>query len=238
MKKSMIQKFLDFKNRHNLSNAIITKMITEYANSDLEKARTYFAEKYRISVSVFYKCRDFAVIFGLVDNATCKKLRNKTATNYSMNNSKSTARASLMHFEELLKERKEVFNGFSENEIKDIGQKYIEGVSVQKIAICYDVGEYAIKYLLGKGVVELILDGDTVKRISAMLGVSVNEILQKREKNKKALVECLMAEINFLNQQIKCYDAYMRIAKDKQSKEDLQKKLSETKVMYQKALQL
>lgn len=238
MKKTLQQKFIDFKNRHNLSNEKITKMITEYANSSLEFARTYFSEQYGISIHVFYKARDYAVIFGLIDNETCRKLRIKTAENYKSNNVQNTSRASLNHFYKLTEERQKYFSGFSENEILDMGNKYVEGVGVKKIAIAYDTGEYTVRYLLSKGVVELIFDGDTVKAITQMLGPKIYGILQKRETNKRALLDCLLLEIKFLTQQTKCYDAYIRLSKESFSKEDVEKRLSDVTEMYNKALQL
>lgn len=238
MKKSIEQKFIDFKKRHKLSNAIITKMITEYANSDLEFARTYFSEQYGISIHVFYKARDYAVIFGLIGNETCKNLRIKTAENYKNNNEKSTPRASLNHFYKLTEERQKYFDSFSENEIRDMGSKYVAGVSVNKIAIAYDTGEYTVKYLLSKGVVELIFDGTTVKKMVNMLGPKINGILKKRETNKRELLNCLLLEIKFLTQQIKCYKAYIKFSGNPLSKEDVEKRLSDVMEMYNKALQL
>lgn len=238
MKKSIEKKFLDFKKRHNLSNQIIIKMITEYATTNLEFARTYFSNEYGISISTFYKARDYAVIFGLVDNEICRKLREKTAANYKRNNSKNTARASLIHFYDLTKERQKLINRFSEVEICDIGLKYCSGVSVEKIAICYDVGEYVIRSLLSKGIVELIFDRETVNGIYARVGPRLNSILQKRENNKRILLECMKLEIQYLTQRLKCNNAYLKFSKDNLSEEDVKNKLSAVTEMYEKALQL
>lgn len=238
MEKSIEKKFLDFKKRHNLSNQIIIKMITEYATSNLEFARTYFSDKYGISIHTFYKARDYAVIFGLVDNEICRRLREKTAANYKQNNTKNTARASLLHFYDLTKEREKIIDGFSENEIRDIGLKYFCGISVEKIAICYDVGEYVIRSLLSKGIIELIFDREIVDGIYARVGPRLNGILQKRENNKQALLECMKLEIQYLTQRLKCNEAYLKFSKDDLSEEDVKRKLSDVTEMYEKALQL
>jgi len=236
MKKSIEKKFLDFKNRNSLSNEIITKMITEYANSSLEFARSYFANEYGISHHVFYKARDYAVILGFVDNEICKKLCIKTATNCKNNNTQSSNRASLSHFNELMNERQRFLSRFSEKDIQDIGYKYISGVSVKKIAIAYDIGEYTIRCLLRKGVVELIYDGDIVKILVSMLGSKMDAILEKREKNKQILLECLALEIKCLKQRLKCNAAYNRISHKTMSNDDVSKQLSSVMEMYNKAL--
>lgn len=238
MNKSIIKKFSDFKTRHNLSNEIIANMISEYANSDLCFARTYFKEKYGISTNVFYKARDFAVIFWLIDNRTCQKVRNKAAANYRSNNVQHTAKNCLAHFDELLQKRKEVISSFSDNEIRDIGYKYISGVTVSKIAIAYDVGEYVINHLIAKGIVELIFDKITVIEIQKQVGPALNDILKKREKNKQILLECFSLQIEALKRKLNCYNAYVRFSTDVPSKDILEKELSDTIKMYNKALQL
>lgn len=238
MKKSILDKFADFKNRHDFSNSQIVQMVTEYANSDLEFARTFFKEKYNISEHVFYKARDYAVIFCLVGSSTCNKLRIKSAQNYSRNNDSNSARGSLAHFDELIKERQNFLNSFSANDIRHIANKYVESVSVQDIAIAYDTGEFAIKRLLKKGIEKLILDAEVVKQLYAKLGASLDELLKKREANKKALLDCIEAEMKFLKMQIDIYDLYFMDSQDKPSLQDLNSKLSNAQKKYKEALQL
>ena len=93
--KSIYKQFLDFKKRHNLSNELISKIANEYANSDLELARTHFSEKYGISQHTFYKARDFAIVFCLVDKKTFYQIRQKSTTNYKNNNEKNSAARAL-----------------------------------------------------------------------------------------------------------------------------------------------
>ena len=75
--KSDLQKFNDFKKRHSLSYQDIARIAEEYAYSDDECARTHFSEKYKISVGVFYKARDFAVICYLIDDDVCERLKSQ-----------------------------------------------------------------------------------------------------------------------------------------------------------------
>lgn len=238
MARNIYDKFSDFKIRHNLSNELICKITTEYANSKIDFARTYFTDKYKITEHVFYKARDYAVIFCLVDVETCNRLKNKAATNYSRNNDKNSAVASLAHFESLLVQRQDFLDSFSINEIKSIADKYVEGVSVEKIAKAYETGPFAIKYLLKKGIIQLIFDSSTVKQISIIVGNGLNRILQIREINKKHLLNCIQSEISFLNSQIKCYDLYFRNYSKPPTLESLKEKLAIATIMYNETLQL
>lgn len=238
MAKSIYQKFLDFKVRHELNNEVITKIATEYANTTLELARTHFSEKYDITENTFYKARDYAVIFCLVDDSICKKLREKSAINYSKNNEKNSRAGSLAHFDVLIDERQKFLNGFSPNEIRDIGNKYVEGMSVENIAKAYDTGPFAIQRLLKKGIIMLIFDSDTVNQISVIAKGNTESILQKRKVNKQFLLSCYQGEILFLNLQIKNYDLYFRDCSNPPPLESLKEKLSNATKMYHETLQL
>lgn len=227
MKKSLVEKFVDFKRRHCLSNSDIEKMMIEYARSELEYASSHFSAKYNISKSVFYKARDYAVICCLIDEDTCKALKRKTIKNYQRNNPMQTTNGPVDHFSELRVQRQEFINSFSDNDIRDIGFKYAEGVSLKNIAIAYDTGEYGIKLLLRKGIIMLIVDGKTTKAIELKLGNSLDEILKSREANKQKVVDCLKKEIESLNFKIENYDLYFRLEKEKPTKEELHKKVVE-----------
>ena len=236
--KSIYEKFLDFKSRHKLSNEKIAQIATEYANSSFDFARSYFCSKHEISEHVFYKIRDFAIIFCLVDNDTAKRIQQKSSANYQSNNDKNSAASSIAHFDELIVKRQEFLDGFSKNEILDIAHKYVEGASVKNIALCYDTGEYAIKKLLKKGIVELIFDSTTVSQIHAIVGDSLNETLKKRETNKQNLLYCLKHQISFLKLQTVCYDLYFRNSQSKPSMECLKEELQNAIKMYKETLRL
>lgn len=236
--KSIYEKFLDFKSRHKLSNEKIAQIATEYANSSFDFARSYFSSKYEISEYVFYKARDFAIIFCLVDNTTAKRIHEKSSANYRSNNDKNSAADSIAHFNELIAKRQEFLDGFSKNEILDIAHKYVEGLSAKNIALCYDTGEYAIKKLLKKGIVELIFDSTTVSQIHSIVGDSLNKTLERREANKKALLHCIKHQIYFLKSQTICYNLYFRNSQNKPDMESLKKELLNAIEMYKETLRL
>lgn len=237
-KKSLYQKFIDFKHRHSLSNENIAKIVTEYADSDLNFARSFFKQKYGISESTFYKVRDFAVICCLVDTKTCQRLQSKAAANYSSNNVQNSSTGSIAHFKDLLKMRQEYLDDFSAEEIQDIANKYVEGVSVDNIAIAYDTGSFAIRWLLKKGVIMLILDANIISQMRRLLGDRLNHLLEIRKANKTALLVCIEKEIDFLKMQIKYYKLYFRNSIDKPTLESLNDNLSQAIKMHKQAFQL
>jgi len=238
MKKSIYKKFLDFKTRHNLSNETITQIATEYADSNLELARSHFSDKYNISEHTFYKARDYAIIFCLVDDVTYKKIREKSSTNYRSNNEKNSAVSSIAHFDELLVMRQEYFNGFSNNEILDIGYKYVTGVKIKYIAVAYDTGEYAIKKLLKKGIVELIFDSYYADQINVFARGSLDKLMKQREANKKNLLDCIQNQIVFLKSQIKYYNLYFRNSQNKPDLKSINEELQNAIKMYNETLRL
>lgn len=236
--KNIYKKFSAFKIRHNLSNECIAQIAIEYANSDLELARTHFSEKYGISEYVFYKARDYAIIFCLVDNNTYQKIRDKSSTNYRSNNDKNSAASSIAHFDELLAQRNQFLNEFTQKEIIEIGRKYVDGVTLKNIAIAYETGEFAIKKLLNKGIISLIFDSYIVDQIKLIVGEGLNTALKKREANKKALINCLEHQIFFLKSQISCYNLYFRNIEIKPDLKCLETELENVTKMYNETLKL
>ncbi len=239
-RKSICKKFEDFKRRHNFSNEFIAKVATEYANTDLELARTHFLEKYNFSKQVFYSLRDYAFIFCLVDPTICKRIKEKSVTNYknNKNNKKKSARDSLNHFNELLKKRREFLNGFTPDEILDIAHKYIEGVSLKNIGIAYETGEYGIQLLLAKGIVNLVYDKEIIDQLSLVSKGALDSLLKQREINKNNLIICLQTQINFLNSLLKCTDSFFINYDEKLDLESIQKQLENAIKMYKRTLQL
>lgn len=172
MKKPIYLQFLHFKNRHQLTSQTIQEMMTEYANSGPDTARSYFMEKYDISEHVFYRCRDFAVICMLVDGKTKQRLLKKAAFNSQEHNKKKSSRKSALHSEKLMQQRAEFFNSFTQSEIEDICHKYAEGVELEKIAHSHDTGVFGIKNLLKKGILLGYVDASTYQAISLRVKLS------------------------------------------------------------------
>lgn len=226
MKKSIHARFTDFKVKYALSNEKITKMIKEYANSDAEFACSHFCDKYHMKKYVFYKARDFAIVFCLIDNKTFKKLHEKASKNYAAHNPNNTATTSKENFEKLYSERKLFLDSFSDDQIRDIAFKYSKGIPKAEIAKEYDTGTYAIQWLLKKGISYLIVDAKTTEVIQNMIGESLNGILEVRKFHKQKLIECIDSEIKSLELKIACYDFFFKGEIETPSIRELHKELA------------
>lgn len=181
-KKSILDRFLEFKGRHNLTTATLQKMFQEYANSGPDKARTYFTHKYGISEHVFYRARDFVVICMLLDAKTTNRIFAKAAFTSGEHGS---AKRSQKHSQNLKLQREEFFSTFTQADIEDILHKYAEGLALEKIAVTYDTGTWAIKVLLKKGLLLGYADQNTYALIDqrvTLLGRSISEIYKKANK--------------------------------------------------------
>lgn len=238
MAKSINQKFLSFKKRHQLSNEDIVKITTEYATSSFELARTHFTNKYNLTRYAFYKARDYAIICCLVDYNLYKKIRKKSTANYKSNNDKNSETLSKAHFDELLVQQNEFLKEFSENEILDIGHKYAEGMTVKDISLLYEIGEFAVKRFLKKGIVEIIYDAELVSQIKKIVGPSLAPILKKREATKNILLNCHQHHIAYLEMQISYYDMFFRFESEKPSLESLENELKIARKKYKETLKL
>lgn len=148
MKKSEYQKFQDFKKRHNLSDQQIVRIISDYANTADEYAASFFAAKYNISNHVFYKIRDYTIIFMLVDATVCLRIRNKLFRNQSGKNKSGNYTAANHHYQLLIKKRKEYLKSFSNEEIVLIAIEYANDEALYDIAKKHNISTYAVRKLL------------------------------------------------------------------------------------------
>ena len=239
--KSIHERFHSFLIRNGLTVLHVQKIVTEYANSDLELARSHFTEKYAISEHVFYKCRDFAVICCLVDNNTCKRLLKKTCENSRSHNEKNSARASKAHFSELVMKRKEYVLSYSDADIRDIARKYAGGMSAEQIALAYETGKYGINQLLIRGITELIVDKNTLNTIINIMPPNssfFNTLLEARQETKKNLLSVQFQDTNILKFKIEHYSIYFTGEENKPSISQLEEELKVAQERYEKTLEL
>lgn len=223
MSKSIVTRYEDFKAKHHLSDAMIIQMATNYANSDEACSMGYWADKYNVSRGVFNKARDFAIICCLVSPDVVKRIVSKSSGNYSEKNPKGTSDASKAHFAELTLLKKEFLNTFSVSEIQDIANKYIEGVSLSKIAIAYGTGEYGVQMLLKRGIIKLIISDEITAEIAKK--ATIDDMLARRAVNKKAMLECITNEIEVITFQIKNHSLYFAGITNPPTLNDLNNKL-------------
>lgn len=246
MNKSIREQFIDFRGRNNLSLSNIREIVEDYANSNFEFARSHFCEKYEISEYVFYKCRDFAVVFGLVSDKTCRCLQIKASHNSSAHNTSESCRRSLQHFDKLFQQRKEVLNSFTKEEKLTIGKEYSTGISIANIAKFHGIGIFLVKKLLEKGIVDSSIDDETLKDILKYLSTNkknkkyLDNLLLNRKKYrlKKPILQfsnTLQQALPFL---IQNYDIYFVNAKEPPSTDELKVLLEIVKEQYVEVSQL
>lgn len=232
VKKTDLQKFESFKKRHRLSTQEIVKIVLEYANSDTDLARTFFTEKYDISVHTFYSLRDYSIITGLVTMQTYYKLKKKAAYNYSIHNEKNSALKSEQKFKELLKRRNQyIDSNFSTSDIEDIGLQYSQGISRQIIGEKYQICTEVVSQLLFKGLYDLIYSPEIILAIKARIISSGKDdsLVDFTIKPKLViLIENIKSEISLISFQLENYDFYFRGDEDLAipSKEFLNARLS------------
>ena len=241
--KTEIQRFNDFKKRHNLSYRDIAEIATEYAETADDRARTYFSEKYYFSESVFYKIRDFAIICHLVDDKTCNKIRDKASRNNASHNEENSAISSYKHFDDLLLRRKDFLSSFSNEEITVIAYKYIEGIDLRIISDIFEICEESVKKLIKKGIEEVILSTSNVRDIERKMKKEgknlklLNKMEQVREQNRLQKLEPLYMEMKVIRNQISNYDSYFLGDEIIPEKDFLINRLNEVEKKYQKILE-
>lgn len=148
MKKSEFQKFQDFKRKYRFTDKCIASILTDYANTADEYSASFFAAKYNISKTMFYKMRDFTIIFMLVDVSVCRRIRNKSFRNQSGKNKSGNYTASNRHYKHLIEKRKEYLRSFSNDEIILVAIEYANGDALYDIAKKHQISTYTVRKLL------------------------------------------------------------------------------------------
>lgn len=165
-KKSEYQKFQDFKARHNLTDGKIKQIMCDYALSDDQFARTFFTSKYNISEYVFYKMRDYTIIFMLVSPSTCKLIRSKAFRNQAGHTPSGNCNTSFAYYQKLISKRREYLESFSDSEISEIALEYSTGNSLYEIASKHNVSSPEIvKKLISIALVKRLVDEETYREI-------------------------------------------------------------------------
>ena len=205
-----LERFNSFKKKHRLAYEDVKKIATEYAESEGERACSYFTKKYDLTNHVFYKIRDFAIVCCLIDERTCYLIKDKASSNKQESGS-----SSLRHFESLMERRKTFLNeSFSKEEITDIAYKYADGNSLDSIANVYEICPGAVKKLLAIGTMRNIIPTELINSIEKRL-VSYGKKLESfedfkkiRKNNQKKILEPLKQEKMVLEYQISSYEDY------------------------------
>lgn len=148
MKKSEYLKFQNFKKQHNLTDKQIIQIMNEYASTEDEYSASFYAAKYHTTTRLFYRMRDFTIIFMLVDASSCKRIRDKSFRNQSRKNTSGNYSTANHHYKYLIQKRKEYLKSFSNEEIGLIAVEYANGDALYDIAKKHNISTYTVCKLL------------------------------------------------------------------------------------------
>ncbi len=164
-KKSEFQKFQEFKKRHKLTDETIKKIMSEYAITEDNFSCSFFCAKYNISPHVFYKLRDYTIIFILVSLTSCKKIRAKSIRNQIGNNPIGDYNSSSAYYQKLLAKRREYLDSFSNEEIVQIAILYSKGDSLYEIANKHGISTEIARRLIAISLENRLIDEETYRII-------------------------------------------------------------------------
>lgn len=161
MKKDEHQKFQDFKLRHNLTNEYIAKIMSEYASSEDKFSCSYFCDKYKLTPHVFYKMRDYTIIFMLVSPITRKNIHEKAVRNQIGQNPTGTYNSSYRYYNKLLITRNNYLKSFSFTDIIQATTMYANNISIKEIAQKHDVSLEIVRTLIALALINRLIDEKT-----------------------------------------------------------------------------
>lgn len=143
-----VKSFKSFKSRHKLTDKQIALIMTEYANTVDEQSASFFANKYAISEYEFYRIKDYTIVFMLVDANICIRLRDKSFRNQGSNNPTGNYSSSYQHYKNLINLRKCYLKSFSNEEIIQIADQYVQGLAIYDIAKKHQITMHTVRRLL------------------------------------------------------------------------------------------
>lgn len=182
-------------------NKFCKKVTEEYATSEPQFARTYFCERYKITVSCFYKILEYAVVRNLVEDVIVSKMMTKAIANQNLHKSGAGA-SSIVKYARMYTERyKYIAETMPVQEVKELARDFGDNPDISKaeFASAYGVPKRVIDYCLSRAIIENISDNRTVDAIEKrsinnaktknvqMTKEYFNTLRKKREENKKEI---------------------------------------------------
>lgn len=142
------------------------KIAEEYASLEDEFARTYFTEKYNISINCFYHILEEAVILNMISDNTIFKMEEKAVRNQKCSYAKAMI-SSRKHYDKLWKKRKEYLDSFTEEDIKNIATKfaYYTDISKKSFAIIEGISQRTLEIILQRAILEVIINDEIFFKI-------------------------------------------------------------------------
>lgn len=152
-------------------NDLAIEMAERYVHFDREIGRitkAYLAKENDMTVGLVSQLQDYAVVNGLVSEATVDQMEKCALANQKMHAPGGNKFSATEHYAELRRKRveQEVFS-FSERKINQLAQTFAEAPDMSKedLAINYGIAKKTVDILLKKAITENICDDATFEKI-------------------------------------------------------------------------
>lgn len=142
----------------------IWEIATQYANTKLEYSREFFSQEYCISYNTFYTLLEKAVIEGIVDDETVKKMSEKAGENSARKAGEGARKRSENHYNYLILKRKIYM--LPKEETHNIVIKYSNS-ELSKKKFCEDnfITTKLFDRMMCKAIIENWVSDDTVEKL-------------------------------------------------------------------------
>lgn len=142
----------------------IWEIATKYANTKLEYSRDFFSQEYCISYNTFYTLLEKAVIEGIVDDETVKKMLEKASENSARKAGEGARKRSENHYAYLILKRKIYM--LPKEETHNLVVKYSKS-ALNKKKFCKDnfITTKLFDRMMCKAIIENWVSDDTVEKI-------------------------------------------------------------------------
>ena len=146
--------------------AFVREVAEFYANTDNEISKPYITNYYQITDSCYYKILEYAVIWGVVDDITVKRMEEKTCFNARLHSGSCYRTES--KYAELKRERKEYSKfPFSKKEVINITKRFAGNslLTKKELAKEYEVSINLIDNALYVAIVENLVKDEIFQKI-------------------------------------------------------------------------
>lgn len=170
MKNSNNRKFTTLKKSMLLEefNQFCKKITEEYANSEPQFARTYFCNRYEITIACFYKILEYATIENLVEDIIVQKMMRKAMLNQNAHKN-GAGYSSIIKYARMYHKRWKNFakKEMTAEEVKALAIDFGDNPKITKaeFASAYCVHSKVIDYALERAIEENIANDKTVDAI-------------------------------------------------------------------------
>ena len=166
-------------------NKFCKKIAEEYANYPAEYARSYFSEKYNVTVSCFYTILKYTVTRSLVEDVVVQKMMKKSILNQNIHKNGAGASSVIKYAILYQKRDKYIAETMQEETVKKIAEDFGSNPNISKadFAASYGISKRAIDYTLQRAILEKIANDEEVKQIEK------RSIINSKKEKEEAVIK-------------------------------------------------